>query len=718
MKNRTSPALTMFATFAICCAGILSAQEPSSSASSVPRLVSFSSTLVDAHGKSIAGVTFSIYKDREGGAPLWIETQNVTVDEKGRYTVQLGATRSAGLPNDLFSSKESRWLGVTVSGQEEQPRVLLLSVPYALKAADSETLGGLPASAFMLAAANASFTAGSASPSSSAIPPASTPTVTGAGTANYLPLWTDSAGTLGNSVLFQTGTGSTTKVGINTTSPLATLDVQGTGMVHGQFTMASAGNATASSGKKSYPLDLRASAFNSGTSAAVMQNFVWEAEPVGNNSSSPSGSLNLLFAQGIAAPAETGLKIASNGLITFASGQTFPGGGGGSVTSVALSAPASDFTVSGSPVTKSGTLGLNWKLAPTDAPTANTIVKRDANGGFSAGTVTAQAIIANNASGGVGVIANSSSSVGLFGGSDTNAGVWGTSVSGDGLLGETNGSSAFGVYGHNLGVNGVGVYGSTSGNTGTGVLGFGEVGVQGSSASIDGSGAGVYALGRAGSSGLYATTGDGGWAVNAYNTGAGTGVLAGSFAGWAAWFNGDVEVDGNLHKEGGSFKIDHPLDPANKYLYHSFVESPDMMNIYNGNVTTDGHGTAVVNLPDWFETLNRDFRYQLTVIGQFAQAIVSREIASGRFAIKTDKPNVKVSWQVTGIRHDAWANAHRIPLEEVKPEAERGAYLHPELYGAPEEKSILWARSPGAMKRWKETRLKAAQKIDASATRP
>jgi hypothetical protein len=201
---------------------------------------------------------------------------------------------------------------------------------------------------------------------------------------------------------------------------------------------------------------------------------------------------------------------------------------------------------------------------------------------------------------------------------------------------------------------------------------------------------------------------DTGWAVDALGTGSATGILAGSSTGWAAWFNGNVDVDGNLSKAGGSFKIDHPLDPGNKYLYHSFVESPDMMNIYNGNVTTDAQGDAVVPLPEWFETLNRDFRYQLTVIGQFAQAIVASEIDDGRFSIKTDKPSVKVSWQVTGIRQDAWANAHRIPVEQEKPEVERGFYLHPELYGASEEKGVLWARDPKAMKQWKEARTKAA----------
>jgi len=156
---------------------------------------------------------------------------------------------------------------------------------------------------------------------------------------------------------------------------------------------------------------------------------------------------------------------------------------------------------------------------------------------------------------------------------------------------------------------------------------------------------------------------------------------------------------GKLTKGSGSFKIDDPLDPANKYLSHSFVESPDMMNVYNGNVTTDKHGIATVTLPDYFEALNGDFRYQLTVIGQFAQAIVDKEIEGSQFQIKTSLPNVKVSWQVTGIRQDAWANAHRIPVEEEKEAKLKGLYLHPQLYGAPAEKGISWARHPEMMEK-------------------
>ncbi len=135
---------------------------------------------------------------------------------------------------------------------------------------------------------------------------------------------------------------------------------------------------------------------------------------------------------------------------------------------------------------------------------------------------------------------------------------------------------------------------------------------------------------------------------------------------------GNLVVTGTVSKGGGSFRIDHPLDPENKYLYHSFVESPDMMNIYNGNTTTDERGEAIVVLPSYFDALNRDFRYQLTVIGQFAQAIVGEEIKGNSFVIRTDKPGVKVSWQVTGIRKDKFANENRIQVEVKKTEQERG----------------------------------------------
>jgi hypothetical protein len=128
------------------------------------------------------------------------------------------------------------------------------------------------------------------------------------------------------------------------------------------------------------------------------------------------------------------------------------------------------------------------------------------------------------------------------------------------------------------------------------------------------------------------------------------------------------------------------------------------MNIYSGNVTTDGQGEARVQLPEWFEALNTDFRYQLTVIGQFAQAIVASEIQDHRFLIRTSTSNVKVSWQVSGVRQDAYAKVHPLVVEQEKEAQLRGFYIRPELYGVPQEKRIEWARHPDLMKRMKERR--------------
>jgi len=161
-----------------------------------------------------------------------------------------------------------------------------------------------------------------APPSAEAI----TPAVTGTGTTNFVPLWTNSTGGLGNSVLFQSGTGSTAKIGINSTTPQATLDVNGSVTVRSLLNLPASATATASAGAISRPFGLVASAFNSGTGTAANQVFHWQAEPVNNNTSSASATLNLLFGVAPAAVAETGLKISSKGVITFAPGQTFGGG--------------------------------------------------------------------------------------------------------------------------------------------------------------------------------------------------------------------------------------------------------------------------------------------------------------------------------------------------------------------------------------------------------
>ncbi len=197
---------------------------------------------------------------------------------------------------------------------------------------------------------------------------------------------------------------------------------------------------------------------------------------------------------------------------------------------------------------------------------------------------------------------------------------------------------------------------------------------------------GVWAIARNAANenyGIYATVDN---STNGTNY-AVYGDASGATNAFAGFFDGDVEitgdlnVTGNIAKGGGTFRIDHPMDPQNKYLVHSFVESPDMMNVYNGNITTDGNGFATVELPDYFSEINKDFRYQLTVVGTFAQAIVKEKIAGNRFVIQTNQPNVEVSWQVTGIRNDPYARENRIEPEQEKPQGKKGKYLHPHVYG-------------------------------------
>ena len=247
---------------------------------------------------------------------------------------------------------------------------------------------------------------------------------------------------------------------------------------------------------------------------------------------------------------------------------------------------------------------------------------------------------------------------------------------GTGVQGESASSSGFGVAGFAFALSGStsGVLGSAFSASGYGVQGLGNSGGTG----VRGSGTtGVLGDGTTGVQGSGSNVG-----IYGVNTVTGTqAYIAGQCCG--GYFLGSGYFSGYLTKAGGGFQIDHPLDPEHRVLNHSFVESPDMKNVYDGVVTTDADGRAVVQLPDWFETLNRDFRYQLTVIGRFAQAIVEEKVESNRFTIRTNLANVEVSWQVTGIRQDPWANANRKPTEEDKPVAEQGTYLHPDAYDKP-----------------------------------
>ena len=351
MKVRSACVIAGFLLLILSLIPLTVAQTTTETASALPHLIRFSAVARDLNGNPLTGVlgiTFALYSEQTGGPALWIETQNVTADSSGHYVALLGSTKPDGLPADLFNSEQARWVGVQVSGQTEQPRVLLVSAPYALKAGDAETVGGLPPSAFVLAAPPVSGSSvnnaamASASPSSasssSASPATSSDVTTTGGTANAVPLFTTSTN-IQNSIVTQTGTTS-----VN---------------VAGALKLPATGTATATAGKNSRPQDFVASSFNISTSAAENQTFQWQAEPASNDTTSPSGTLNLLYGLGATTPSETGLKLSSTGLFTFATGQTFPWtgtitgittasgsglAGGGSSGTLSLSVPAVGIT--------------------------------------------------------------------------------------------------------------------------------------------------------------------------------------------------------------------------------------------------------------------------------------------------------------------------------------------------------------------------------------
>jgi hypothetical protein len=603
------------------------AQTSSSNASALPRLVRFGSSVTDLNGKpmtGVMGITFALYSEQTGGAPLWLEMQNVTADSNGHYTVLLGSTKPGGLPAELFTSEQARWVGMQVSGQPEQPRVLLVSAPYALKAGDAETIGGFPPSAFVLAAPLASGSAaGSVANSTTAgvSPPAANDVTTTGGTANYLPIF-NAASTVIDSVLFQSGSGTTAKVGINTATPLATLDVKGSTTVRGILSLPVTGNATATAGKNSQPLSLAASAYDSATPAAVNQTFRWQAEPAGNDTATPSGTLNLLFGEGTATPTETGLHIASNGHITFAAGQTFPGGGG-TVTSV-----ATGLGLKGGPITTTGTLTIDTTVIPqlggSNSFTGNQTVKGTLTATSSSLGVQAAVTSVN----GVGINALSSATTGSGAGvvgasnSPVGEGVYGTNnaITGNavGVLGVTGSTSGVGVEGSSTATTGltVGVGGVTSSPAGYGTYGLnksltgGAVGVFGTTASsagygVEGSvnspnGAAVYAANNSATGnafGLFASSA----AANGFGVEgtAPVGVYGVDSLGSAIGVLGQTNSGAGVQGQASSGNAVVGLSGTGSGVYGSTgssgygVQGQGPTGVFGNDTSADGNGTGV-----------------------------------------------------------------------------------------------------------------------------
>lgn len=294
----------------------------------------------------------------------------------------------------------------------------------------------------------------------------------------------------------------------------------------------------------------------------------------------------------------------------------------------------------------------------------------------------------HSSTGGVGVggagsgmgVSGMGGTYGVYGWGSTGVGGYGA----PGVVGYAGNASTDGVFGEaqSFAATANGVRGkSVSGN---GVLGESTngYGVHGVSASGDGLFGEASAAQK---SGVFATTSNP--------------------SGHAAFLRGHVGIVGTLDVSGGTknFLIDHPLDPENRVLRHAAVESGEALNVYSGNVVLDATGAAVVRLPEWLEAINRDFRYVLTPVGGPAPDLhVAAKVANGRFRIGGGRPFLEVSWQVTGVRHDAFMRAHPFATEEDKSPEERGRYLTPVEHGQPPERDVEWARRPELMRRLKE----------------
>ncbi len=338
---------------------------------SVLRLLKFNGLLRDRMGQprtGVVGLTFALYKDREGGAPLWMEIQNAELDEQGRYSVLLGSTQSEGLPLELFTTGEPRWLGVQVQfpGEEEQPRVLLVSVPYALKAADADTLAGKPLAAFVLApeGGRAAGTAARAVVSTQGVAGPGLVAAT-SGTPGYLGVFVNTTD-LGNSVLFQLGG----NIGLGTTSPQAPLHI-GTIQAHRNLNLGSLQTGA-------YPGIMLENTATSGSVALTENSGLWVFTKASTAADFVLSDLKMVVNQsgnvgiGTSAPSQK-LDVAGN--VSVSGGGVISGDGSG-LTNL----NASNLS--------SGTIA-NSRTTATSTNSANSIVLRDASGNFTAGTVTA-----------------------------------------------------------------------------------------------------------------------------------------------------------------------------------------------------------------------------------------------------------------------------------------------------------------------------------------
>jgi hypothetical protein len=419
-----------------------------------PQLVTYWGASAGPDGKArtgAAGVTFSLYKDQQGGAPLWMETQNVTLDSAGGYSAQIGATNPEGLPIGLFASGEARWLEVQVDGQPPAQRVLLVSVPYALKAVDAQTLGGLPASAYALAAASSAPASGAAAIATAATSltprgiksdatPAATD-VTGAGTAGFIPVW-NSSSNLADSVIEQKsgavgiGTVSSAKLSVLSSSTNAAI----VGSTSDAAGIAIQGQTTDTSGGGTAVVGILSG--TSGT-AIVGQAGATSGSTVGVNGTNASDAGTAVLGQASSATGETngvrGTSASSDG--TGVSGENTATTGANWGVSGTVASDGGTGVLG----TSNATTGTNWGVYGIDNSTDGFGVQGQANAtsGLNYG------VLGFTSSGGGHGVAGSNADISGLGTSlsGTGSGVWGDTVNGTvGVLATADGNEALAAY--------------------------------------------------------------------------------------------------------------------------------------------------------------------------------------------------------------------------------------------------------------------------------
>jgi hypothetical protein len=390
---------------------------------------------------------------------------------------------------------------------------------------------------------------------------------------------------------------------------------------------------------------------------------------------------------------------------------------------------AAELLVKNTNGSSAGAFGLYGLLTAT-APTANAAAVRGLN---SSANAHGYGVWGSQNGSGSGVYGYTPSGKGVYGLTSTGLGVYGlhssTSGSGPGVEGVTSSSAgtAAGVFGYSgssaRGVAGFsdswqGVYGHSNGNAGVvgestnfdGVYGVSHSAAAAVSGHNNGGGYAFWGSSNGPNPAIFGTdpyataiTGDGDVGVSGTgsfgvegNSDAGYAIYGSTSSGYAGYFFGKVNITGGCTGCTGpsALQIDDPLDPAHKYLQHSSVASSQQLDLYSGNVRTDGKGFATVTMPRWFQALNRGFRYQLTPIGHKAwgaQAIVWNPIKGNRFTIRSN-PGVEISWQVTAVRHDRFANANATRVIAPKAKTDQGKYVHPEVYGKPRSDGIGYSK--------------------------